>query len=134
MYPCALRFAHRSIGPPQHGHCLAAWQKVNSSDRTIEVALPRPKTNPRVAVRDLPADVATITFDNVLMVGQATKKDGGAKIGTPYVKGAKVTAEVLGRDRTDKVEIVKFKRRKTYLRRKGHRQDYLEVKITSSQG
>ncbi|MEE9212595.1 MAG: 50S ribosomal protein L21 [Phycisphaeraceae bacterium] len=83
-----------------------------------------------VAIRDLPADVATITFDNILMVGQA-KKDGGAKIGTPYVKGAKVTADVLGRDRTDKVEIVKFKRRKTYLRRKGHRQDYLQVKITS---
>jgi len=82
-----------------------------------------------VATRDLPADVATLTFDRVLMVGG----DGGAKIGTPMIDGAKVTADILSEERTDRVPVTKFKRRKTYTLRKSHRQDYLKVKITSIQ-
>lgn len=81
----------------------------------------------RVAKRELAADAGSITFDRVLMVGEGEK----SKVGAPLVKGAKVTADILAQDRTDKVTVIKFKRRKDYRRKKGHRQDYLKVKITS---
>ena len=55
-------------------------------------------------------------------------------VGTPYVEGGKVTGEVIGDGRGDKVRIIKFKRRKNYLRRAGHRQPYTEVKITGITG
>ena len=84
----------------------------------------------KVALREMPADVATVTFDRVLAVGGT---DDGTKVGQPMLEGAKVTADVLARERDDKVMVTKFKRRKGYLRRKGHRQDYLKVKITSIQ-
>ncbi len=81
----------------------------------------------KVALRDLPQDVATITFDRVLFVGEGAT----AKIGTPVVEGATVTADILGEERGPKIEIAKYRRRKNYRRRKGHRQDYLKVKITA---
>ena len=74
-------------------------------------------------------DVATgdnVDFDKVLMVGEGES----AKIGTPYVEGSKVTAEVLNHGRGDKVKIIKFNRRKHHRKQKGHRQWYTEVKIT----
>lgn len=74
-------------------------------------------------------DVATgdtVDFDKVLMVGEGES----VKIGTPYVKGSKVTAEVLTQDRGDKVKIIKFNRRKHHRKQQGHRQWYTEVKIT----
>ena len=86
----------------------------------------------RVAVRNLPDDTTTLVFDKVLMTGGAAQGNG-SKVGSPYLPDARVTADVVSTGRTDKVEVVKFKKRKNYLRRKGHRQDYLEVKITSIQ-
>lgn len=86
----------------------------------------------RVAVRDLPADQATLTFDRVLAIGGVEGQD--AKIGAPLVAGATVAADVLAEGRTDKVPVVKFKRRKGYTRRRGHRQDYLQVKVTAIKG
>jgi len=83
----------------------------------------------KVALREMPPDVATIVFDRVLAIGG----EDDARIGQPLVEGAKVTADVLARERDDKVMVTKFKRRKGYLRRKGHRQDFLKVKITSIQ-
>ena len=81
----------------------------------------------KVAIRDLAADAATLTFDKVMFVGD----DGSEpKIGLPYVDGATVSADILAQERTRKVRVVKFKRRKNYKRTKGHRQDYLKVKIT----
>lgn len=76
--------------------------------------------------RDLPTDAATVTFDRVLMIG-----GDSLTIGQPVVEGAKVTADILEEGRTDKVPVVKFKRRKNYKRMKSHRQDYLKVKVTS---
>lgn len=52
------------------------------------------------------------------------------KIGTPYVAGGKVTAEVVTHGRGDKVKIVKFRRRKHSRKQAGHRQWFTEVKIT----
>ena len=65
-----------------------------------------------------------VTLDKVLFIG-------GEKplIGTPYVKNAKVEAEVLGSGKGEKIVVFKFKRRVKYRRKKGHRQEYTEVKI-----
>ncbi|MEE3173553.1 MAG: 50S ribosomal protein L21 [Pseudomonadota bacterium] len=69
---------------------------------------------------------AEVTFDRVLMVADGDN----VNVGTPYVNDGKVTAEVLRVDRGKKVRIIKFKRRKDYLKRQGHRQWFTEVKIT----
>ena len=68
-----------------------------------------------------------ISFDKVLLVDDG--KD--TTIGTPYIKGASVAAEIteIGRDR--KVLVVKYKQKSRYLRRNGHRQPYFQVKILS---
>ena len=68
----------------------------------------------------------TITFDKVLLVGG----EGTPKIGVPLVGGATVTADVLGAIKGPKIDIVKYKRRKGYHKKIGHRQNYTSVKIT----
>ncbi|MFT7388015.1 MAG: large subunit ribosomal protein L21 [Candidatus Endobugula sp.] len=69
----------------------------------------------------------TIQFDEVLLV-----TDGdNITIGTPIVKGAAVTAEILSHGRGDKIRIIKFRRRKHSMTRQGHRQWFTEVKITA---
>jgi len=81
-----------------------------------------------IDLRDRPAN-GKLTFDRVLAVGE----NGGDKpgtIGTPYVSGAKVTADILDEVKGDKIDVVKFKRRKGYRRKTGHRQRYLRVRIT----
>lgn len=83
----------------------------------------------KVATRPLSDDAMTVTFDRVLMVSEG--EGGQVQIGQPLVEKARVTADVLAQGKTPRVEVVKFKRRKTYTRRKGHRQDYLKVRITS---
>ena len=56
--------------------------------------------------------------------------DGDAvSVGKPYVEGSKVTAEVLRHDRGKKIRVLKFKRRKDYMRRQGHRQYFTELRI-----
>jgi large subunit ribosomal protein L21 len=52
------------------------------------------------------------------------------KIGTPNLAGAKVTAEILGQERGEKLIVFKFRRRKQYRRKNGHRQAYTALKIT----
>jgi len=71
----------------------------------------------------------TIDFDRVLLVGNGDD----VKIGAPVVEGAKVTAEVIGQGRHDKVTIIKFRRRKHHMKRQGHRQWFTEIKITGIQ-
>jgi large subunit ribosomal protein L21 len=58
----------------------------------------------------------------------------GASVGAPTLAGATVEAEVIGTQQGDKIFVQKFRRRKNYRRRFGHRQDYLRVKITSIKG
>ncbi len=69
---------------------------------------------------------AEVIFDRVLMVADGDN----VNVGSPYVNDGKVTAEVVRVDRAKKVRIIKFKRRKDYLKRQGHRQWFTEVKIT----
>ncbi len=80
----------------------------------------------RVDVREVGDDVTQITFDRVLLISD----DGDGQIGAPLVDGATVVADIQRRQvRGDKVDVVKFRRRKGYRRKAGHRQQYLEVKI-----
>ena len=67
-----------------------------------------------------------IELDQVLMLGESSK---ASFIGTPMVKGAKVTAEITNQFRDDKIIIFKKKRRQNYRRKTGHRQDLTELKI-----
>lgn len=72
---------------------------------------------------------ATLTFEEILL-----SSDGSViKAGTPLVAGAKVTAEVVKHGRDKKIVVFKYKRRKGYARKKGHRQGFTEVRIDSVQ-
>ena len=66
-----------------------------------------------------------LTFDKVLLVDSG--KD--VTIGTPYIDGAKVDAEIVEIGRARKILVVKYKQKSRYLRRNGHRQPYFQVKI-----
>ena len=68
-----------------------------------------------------------IKFDNVLMLGDGD----GIKVGDA-LKGASVSAKVIGHGRADKVRIVKFRRRKHHRKQMGHRQHYTEIEITGN--
>ena len=68
-----------------------------------------------------------VVFDKVLLVADGEN----VNVGAPYVDGGQVKGEVLRNERDKKVRILKFKRRKDYMRRQGHRQWFTEVKITS---
>ena len=67
----------------------------------------------------------TIKFDEVLFVGGDTPK-----IGQPVVAGASVSAEITAAGRGKKIVVFKFRRRKNYRRKAGHRQPYTELRIT----
>lgn len=67
-----------------------------------------------------------VKFDKILLVGEGES----VKIGTPYVEGSQVEAEVLKQGRGEKIKIIKFNRRKHYKKTQGHRQLFTEVKIT----
>ncbi|MBV0933874.1 50S ribosomal protein L21 [Marinobacterium weihaiense] len=69
---------------------------------------------------------SSFEFDRVLLVGNGDD----IKVGAPVVDGAKVSAEVVGHGRGEKVNIIKFRRRKHHMKRQGHRQWFTEVKIT----
>ena len=64
-------------------------------------------------------------FENVLFIS----KDKTTQIGNPYISGAKVETEILGKGKSPKIRVFKYKRRKNYRRTYGHRQNYVEVKI-----
>ncbi|OPL12007.1 MAG: 50S ribosomal protein L21 [Firmicutes bacterium ML8_F2] len=66
-----------------------------------------------------------ITFDQVLLMD----KNKTLKIGEPLVKSAKVKAKVIKQDRAEKVVVFKYKPKKRYQKKMGHRQPYTEVEI-----
>jgi large subunit ribosomal protein L21 len=72
----------------------------------------------------------SIEFSKVLAIGG----DEGLKLGTPEIAGAKVVAKVIGTHMGDKLFIQKFRRRKNYKRRTGHRQQYTRVEIAEITG
>lgn len=72
----------------------------------------------------------TLEFDTVLM----TSNEGDVKVGTPYVDGVKVQATVEEHAKGIKIFVHKFKRRKGYRRKQGHRQQYSKLKVTGITG
>ncbi len=72
---------------------------------------------------------ASLEFDQVLLV----EDDGGIKVGTPVLEGAKVTAKVLAHLKGEKVIIFKKKRRKGYKKKNGHRQSFTQIQIEGIQ-
>jgi len=79
-----------------------------------------------IELRELPEGQREIVFDQVLMVGEGAD----AKIGTPLVSGATVTARVADELKLPKVVGIKFSRRKGYRKKWGHRQRALRGEIT----
>lgn len=80
----------------------------------------------RLRVEKLPGEVGhDVTFEEVLMIG-----GDKVAIGKPLVQGAKVTAQIVAQDRAKKIIVFKFRRRKNYRRKRGHRQPFTELKIT----
>jgi large subunit ribosomal protein L21 len=69
---------------------------------------------------------ATVEFGEVLLVGEGAE----VKLGTPLLTGSKVMATVERHGQGAKVPVVKFRRRKHYLRMKNHRQKFTEIKVT----
>ena len=69
---------------------------------------------------------ASVEIDKVLMIADGDN----INIGTPFVDGGKLTATVKSHGRANKVEIMKFRRRKHHQKRTGHRQYYTEIEVT----
>jgi large subunit ribosomal protein L21 len=87
--------------------------------------------NDLLEIERLPGEAGgTIEFNDVLMLGG----DGAATIGSPFITGAKVVAELVDQTRGPKLIAFKKRRRKNSRRRKGHRQDLTLVRITSISG
>lgn len=68
-----------------------------------------------------------VKFDNVILVSDGKK----VEVGTPYVKGAKVEGKVIAHGKAKKIIVFKYKAKKNYRRKQGHRQPFTKVEITS---
>jgi large subunit ribosomal protein L21 len=80
-----------------------------------------------IRVEKLPGDKgATLELNEVLLVADGEN----VKVGAPTVAGAKVTAEIVAQELGPKLLIFKFRRRKAYRKKTGHRQQYTALKIT----
>lgn len=80
-----------------------------------------------VAVERLEGDPGDrVELDEVLLIG-----GDAVRVGTPFVEGARVVGTIQGQDRGPKIKIFKYRRRKRYRLRKGHRQSYTSLKIES---
>jgi large subunit ribosomal protein L21 len=87
----------------------------------------RVKKGDRVRLEKLAGEVGTkVVFDQVLMLGGK----GAPKIGTPLLADAKVEGLIKAQERARKITVFKFKQRKKYRRKYGHRQPYTELEIT----
>lgn len=79
-----------------------------------------------VALERIPGEVGSqVELDRVLLVS-----DGATvKVGKPTLSGAKVISEIVAQSRGEKIDVFKFKRRKKYRRKTGHRQEVTQVRI-----
>ncbi len=80
-----------------------------------------------IQVEKLPVEEgAQVELDRVLCLAQ----NEDVRVGTPYLEGVKVKAQVLRHGKGRKIIVMKYKKRKNYRRKKGHRQLFTELKIT----
>lgn len=86
------------------------------------------KTGSTLKIEKLPASVGEeVTFDKVLLT--ANDDGSNAKIGTPFIEGATITATVEGQLRNKKIRVVKYKRKVRYKKVYGHRQHVTKAKV-----
>lgn len=77
-------------------------------------------------VEKIPGDIgAPVTFDTILMVSDGET----VRVGTPTLAEATVQGHIVEQDKAKKILVFKYKRRKRYRRKQGHRQPYTAVKI-----
>lgn len=96
----------------------------------VEIAGQQYRVNPseKLYVPKLESAVdSVVTFDKVLLRADDKK----VTVGNPMVKGASVEAKVLAHSKDDKVIVFKKKKRKGYRVKRGHRQQYTQIEITS---
>ncbi len=72
----------------------------------------------------------SVTLDKVHLV----EKDGQVRVGTPLVQGASVQASVVEHGKNKKIIVFKYKSKKNYRRKQGHRQPYTKLKINTILG
>ncbi|HSY22369.1 MAG TPA: 50S ribosomal protein L21 [Polyangiaceae bacterium] len=126
----ACRTGWRVLLRPRHG----ALQEGESMYAVIKTGGKqyRVGTGDKLRVEKLVGNVGdAVTFDQVLLVQGA---EGAIKLGRPLVGGAKVEAKIVAQDLGPKVIIFKFRRRKNYRRKTGHRQPYTALEITNIVG
>lgn len=88
----------------------------------------RVRENDRLYVPKQEAEVnKTVSFDRVLLLSDGDK----VQVGTPTLKGAAVKAKVLDQVKADKVLVFKKRRRKRYKVKRGHRQPYTQIEVSS---
>jgi large subunit ribosomal protein L21 len=81
-----------------------------------------------LTVEKLPAQKdGKIVFDKVLLVDDGSK----VEIGAPHIEGAKVSAELVSEGRTAKINVIRYRQKSRYFKKKGHRQAFAKVKITA---
>ena len=68
-----------------------------------------------------------VTFDKVVLLSE----EGKVEVGAPYVKGIKVEGKVVAHGKGKKIIVFKYKAKKNYRRKQGHRQPYTKVEITA---
>jgi large subunit ribosomal protein L21 len=111
------------IAAPSNRDAAARYAIIETGGKQYRVHV-----GDRLSVEKLPVDAGQdITFDRVLMVGGT----GEAKVGAPLLEGATVAAQVEEQYRGPKIIVFKFKAKKRYRRRTGHRQSLTRVAITA---
>ncbi|MDY6826705.1 MAG: 50S ribosomal protein L21 [Bacillota bacterium] len=84
-----------------------------------------------IRVEKLPAEKGEkVVFDRVLMLNN----DSSSKIGRPYLEESQVEGKVVASGRERKIIVYKYKRKKNYRRKQGHRQPYTDILITGISG
>jgi len=87
------------------------------------------KAGDKIKIEKIEGEIGTKTeFGEVLLLADEDGKE--VKIGAPFIKGVKAEGKILKQDRGDKVIIFKYKAKKRYHKKQGHRQDFTEVEIT----
>jgi len=94
---------------------------IRSGDKQFRV-----EPGKTIRIPSLTAEVGeTVTFDEVLLANE----NGSVRVGTPTLEGATVKGEVMAHGKGEKIIVFKWKRRKNYRRKQGHRQKFTEVRI-----
>jgi large subunit ribosomal protein L21 len=115
--------AEAVAAPSPRGDSTSTYAIIETGGKQYRVAV-----GDRLAIEKLPVETGSdFVFDRVLMVGGA----GAPRVGTPLLPGATVSAQIEDQFRGPKIVVFKYKPKKRYRRRTGHRQAQTRVAITA---